>query len=415
MFKRISMKKINIPALIVTVIYPLFIAFLAIYYAYSYGLHAFEILCMVITYYVCNISVGIGLHRLWAHGTYKTNKWVESILAVISAATLQGPILAWASDHIVHHMYTDQEKDPHSALKFKNKLVGFLWSHMGWMIFNAHQKKEIDRRAIVKLGRNKVVLWQFKNYWKIAIFMNTVVPLIIGWAIGGTLMYAISAFIFMGAGRALQQQATFCVNSFVHIQRFGTKKYYYGTARDIWWMFPFLLGENYHNFHHAFANDYRNGHKWYHADGHKWIIALMAKVGLAKDLVVTSDVRIKSMASEVHRKYLINRLDSIEEATKHIQMTALEKLKDAEKVILGLKKNLRNISLEKFKVAEKIVFDLKENLRILSEKTVGILHYVKALKSGIHNLEEKIVLELIARYEKLQRFALKLDIAAITA
>lgn len=66
-----------------------------------------------------------------------------------------------------------------------------------------------------------------------------------------------------------------------------------------------LLGENWHNFHHAFASDYRNGHKWYQFDVHKWIIALMEKVGLATDLVVTSDVRIKSMMEEVEKKLVL--------------------------------------------------------------------------------------------------------------
>lgn len=104
------------------------------------------------------------------------------------------------------------------------------------MILSDTAHKKIDRLALVKLGKNKIVLWQFKHYWKIAVFMNTIVPLALGYLIGGNIQYAISAFIFMGVGRAIQQQATFCVNSVVHINM-GTKKYYYGTARDIWWLF----------------------------------------------------------------------------------------------------------------------------------------------------------------------------------
>ena len=66
-------------------------------------------------------------------------------------------------------------------------------------------------------------MWQFKNYWKIALFMNFILPPFIGYIIGGNFQYAAGAFVFIGIARALQQQATFCVNSVVHF--FGSKKY----------------------------------------------------------------------------------------------------------------------------------------------------------------------------------------------
>jgi len=41
------------------------------------------------------------------------------------------------------------------------------------------------------------------------------------------------------------------------------------------------LGEGYHNFHHEFPNDYRNGIKWYHYDPTKWLIRAFEYAGLA--------------------------------------------------------------------------------------------------------------------------------------
>jgi stearoyl-CoA desaturase (delta-9 desaturase) len=133
-------------------------------------------------------------------------------------------------------------------------------------------------------------MWQFRNYWKIAVLVNTLLPFCIGYVIGGNLQYGVAGFVFIGIGRAIQQQATFCINSLVHF--FGSKKYVNGTAGDIPLLFFMFLGENWHNFHHAFPRDYRNGHKWYHLDAHKWIIALMEKLGLASNLVRTPKERI---------------------------------------------------------------------------------------------------------------------------
>ncbi len=385
---------INYPALFVIVIYPILLVIFAVIYGLEYGIGKFEIISMVATYYIVNISVGVGLHRLWSHGAFKTKKWVEFILACLTAGAAQMPILAWASEHMLHHKYTDEEKDPHSALKYKNKFIGFLWSHMGWMIFSDFKNKRIDRLAIAKLGRNKIVLWQFKNYWKLVMFMNIVVPLALGYIIGGNFKYALGAFIFMGFGRAIQQQATFCVNSVVHTD-IGGKDYYYGTARDIWWLFFLLLGENWHNFHHAFANDYRNGHKWYHLDIHKWIIALMSKIGLASDLVVTSSVRIDAMKNQVRKKTITNlkaKVDLIEKATKYIHSIASTKLKLTEESAI------------------KLANDIHKNLDNLIIKSKVIMGVTQDLKLKSDNIEEKLILVLYNKYDELRKAAQKLEI-----
>lgn len=102
--------------------------------------------------------------------------------------------------------------------------------------------------------------------------MNTIMPALVGYLI--------------------EQHATFSVNSLCHFV--GSKKYYKGTTGDIWWMALFLLGENWHNFHHAFPLDYRNGVKWYYFDVHKWIINVMSKLGLAWNLEVTPEIRIQA-------------------------------------------------------------------------------------------------------------------------
>ena len=44
------------------------------------------------------------------------------------------------------------------------------------------------------------------------------------------------------------------------------------------------FGEGYHNFHHAFQHDYRNGVKPWQFDPTKWCIWLLAKAGLVRHL-----------------------------------------------------------------------------------------------------------------------------------
>ena len=95
---------------------------MAIFYSLQYGVGLFELTLFVVTYYGANISVGLGLHRLWSHASYKANKVVEALLMLVSAGTLQGPAIAWASDHKFHHAFADTDRDPHTPLKYKNKI-----------------------------------------------------------------------------------------------------------------------------------------------------------------------------------------------------------------------------------------------------------------------------------------------------
>lgn len=337
-------KNLNIQAFSVLVIYPLILVALVAHYGFFYELSWSHLIMAVSGYYVSNITVGIGLHRLWSHSAYKANKYLEFVLMVLSAGTLQGPILSWASNHFKHHTYTDTEKDPHTPQKFKDSPIkGFLWSHIVWMLEGDGSYKSIDRVTMVKLGRNEILKFQLKHYWKLAFFVLVILPSVIGYFIGGTFFSAYTVFLFVGVGRALQQQATFCVNSACHF--FGNKKYYNGTAGDIWWLALFLLGENWHNFHHAFPSDYRNGVKWYHFDVHKWIIYLFSKIGLAYDLNITNETRIQAKVEHTEKQNIEvtkNKLCILQNKVNDLFQTLQEKCCELESSSASVKNMMKN-------------------------------------------------------------------------
>jgi stearoyl-CoA desaturase (delta-9 desaturase) len=65
------------------------------------------------------------------------------------------------------------------------------------------------------------------------------------------------------------------------------------TARDNWFLAILTYGEGYHNFHHLFQSDYRNGIRWWQYDINKWFIATCAWLGMAKNLKRTPDFKIQ--------------------------------------------------------------------------------------------------------------------------
>ena len=77
--------------------------------------------------------------------------------------------------------------------------------------------------------------------------------------------------------------STFTINSLCHMvgSQPYTKK---DSSRDSWLVSFVSFGEGYHNFHHAYARDFRNGPKWYNFDPSKWIIYTLSLIGLTTNL-----------------------------------------------------------------------------------------------------------------------------------
>jgi stearoyl-CoA desaturase (delta-9 desaturase) len=66
----------------------------------------------------------------------------------------------------------------------------------------------------------------------------------------------------------------------------------------------FTFGEGYHNYHHEFQHDYRNGVKPWEWDPTKWLIWTFSKIGLTSglrraraDLVSSSEANVRKIGT----------------------------------------------------------------------------------------------------------------------
>ena len=90
----------------------------------------------------------------------------------------------------------------------------------------------------------------------------------------------------------VNHHVTFFINSLAH--GWGQQPYTdQNTSRDNPILAFFTYGEGYHNFHHLFASDYRNGIRWWQWDPTKWLIRSMSMMGLASKLRITPSVAIE--------------------------------------------------------------------------------------------------------------------------
>ena len=239
-------------------------------YGYSWGMGLFFFLFL----WANGLSITAGYHRLWSHNTYKAHPVLRLFFALFGAAALQNSALVWCSGHRRHHRHVDDiEQDPYSAKK------GLWFSHIGWML-REYDSASDDFSNAKDLQRDPIVAWQHKHYLVIAISMNFVPPILMGWILGDIL----GGLLLLGVLRlVVSHHTTFFINSLAHF--WGKQPYTdENTARDNGLLALVTYGEGYHNFHHMFQKDYRNGARWWQFDPTKWLISAGTWVGLTSDL-----------------------------------------------------------------------------------------------------------------------------------
>src|SRR5439155_14850180 len=104
---------------------------------------------------------------------------------------------------------------------------------------------------------------------------------------------ALGAFLIGGIARVVVlHHSTFLINSACYT--IGRQPYSRTcTARDCLLMALLTFGEGYHNYHHEFPYDYRNGVKRWQFDPTKWLIWILSKIGLTSDLRKVSTEKIR--------------------------------------------------------------------------------------------------------------------------
>jgi stearoyl-CoA desaturase (Delta-9 desaturase) len=280
-------------------------------YLYIESFNPWFILLFAFFYVASLVSITGGYHRLFSHKAYEAHWSLRLFYALFGAAAFQQSILKWAGDHRVHHRFVDTDQDPYNINR------GFWYAHMLWMFLDDGRRDEPSyQRYTMDLKRDKIVMWQDKYYVPLAIFMGFGLPTLIGMAMGS----ALGGLLFGGFLRlVIGHHVTFFINSLCHM--WGKQTYTdTNTAKDSFVLALFTFGEGYHNFHHFFHNDYRNGVKWYSWDPTKWAINGAKWLGLADKLQRVSKVEIeKARMAMVEQRLLQNATGRMDSFYNHLQ------------------------------------------------------------------------------------------------
>lgn len=353
-----------------------------IWYTINYGISLAEISILFFMYLASGLSITAGYHRLFSHRSHSASWPLRLFYAIFGAAAFQNSAIKWCSDHRRHHLKTDSEEDPYSILK------GFFWAHMGWVMIS---EKEQRIENVEDLQSDPILLWQDKHIFKIGGFAGIILPGLVGILLIGGVSGFLGGLIWGGLLRlVIVHHGTFLINSGAHYwgkQNYSTKN----TSRDSPILSLLTFGEGYHNFHHTFQADYRNGHKWYHWDPTKWWIRFFSIIKITKNLHkipswTIEDAKMKTSFEHKDKKVIdsTNKDDfkkRLDECT--LQMRTI--LKDLTKRRLEYKnaRKIRKLELKetwnKKKMAMKLkIKDARKNLVLVRIEFKNLMKEMKS-------------------------------------
>lgn len=251
---------------------PLATAVAVPWYVLTRGATWAEIAACLGMWALTGLSVTAGYHRLFTHRAYEAPAPVRAVFAVVGAAAYENSVISWAAAHRYHHRHVDSDDDPYNARE------GFWYSHVGWIMIEGPKHDDTDN--VPDLWKDPILRWQHRHPILIGTVFNLATTVALGLLTGRMLGMFVFALLLR---LVMTQHFTFLINSAAHM--WGSQPYSSAhSARDNWLLSFFTFGEGYHNYHHSFQADYRNGPRLYNWDPSKWLIWMLARLGLASNL-----------------------------------------------------------------------------------------------------------------------------------
>jgi stearoyl-CoA desaturase (delta-9 desaturase) len=193
---------------------------------------------------------------------------MQFLLALVGAFGVQKGVLWWASQHRIHHRYSDTPLDPHSPMH-----RSFLYSHSGWFLDVRNRDAEIH--LVPDLARFPELRWL--DDWNLLVGAGFGIAV---WAIFGW-----SGFFWgFSVSTILIWHAIHGIGSFGH--RFGGYRRFptADNSRNKWFLGIALLGDGWHNNHHYYPASARHGFVWWEVDIVYYGLWLFERLGLIWDV-----------------------------------------------------------------------------------------------------------------------------------
>ncbi len=326
-------------------------------YAFFYGIDWYQWMLFLGLFLATGLSITLGYHRLYSHRSFQAKWPVRFFVLLFGAASFEGSAIGWASDHRHHHKHVDHDEDPYDIRK------GFFHAHIGWLLIKFQPERPLDN--VKDLLSDPLCRWQDRYLVPLAFLIGFGLPTALG-ALHGGWIGALGGFLVGGVARVVAvQQMTFFINSLCHMV--GDRPYSVRcTARDSWIMALFTFGEGYHNFHHEFQHDYRNGVKPWQWDPTKWTIWVLHRIGLVSSLKRVPSEKILLAELVAAQQRIHSHLSRVPVGTSMCRIAAAwhECLQQVSASLSAYREELSVAIEEKKRLSKEALLSIRRELRL---------------------------------------------------
>ncbi|KAH8409747.1 hypothetical protein KR222_003684 [Zaprionus bogoriensis] len=255
------------------------------------------------------LGVTVGVHRLWAHRTFKANGRLRVLLMLCQTLAGQGSIYSRVQAHRLHHAKFRQDEDPYYSK------TGFLYAQLhGNLLKYSRQQEDLLRDVNMSdIEADGIVMFQKRYYVLLYIVLNVLLSVNTPFQYFGEPL-SVSMFV----GFWLRSLIVLNVGNLVNSSHFvwGIHKDFKPTDSN---SIFFITKSFWPQFHYLLPNDYQSGEFGDYATGSgTTMIRVFAALDWATDLRIISSTAVRSgLTVAVETKRLI--AECIEEQAKKEQ------------------------------------------------------------------------------------------------
>lgn len=246
-------------------------------------------------YLMTGLGGTVGFHRYFTHKSFETTLPIKILLAIFGSMAAEGPLIYWVATHRRHHQYSDHPGDSHSPNltgdSLWEKLKGFWQGHIGWLL----SEDPTNPLLFAKDWVRDPVISQVNRLYFLWIFLGLALPTVVGGGFTGSWQGAFHGFIWGGLVRMfVVLHYSYGINSICHLWGRRPYKTTEQSTNNVWLGIPTLVGEAWHNNHHAFPDSAQFGLKLWQIDLGYGLIRTLERMKLVWNVKVPSQARLQS-------------------------------------------------------------------------------------------------------------------------
>ena len=151
----------------------------AVFFIYT-DQYMFFVYAFLLAYVLMHILHNVGLHRYFAHNSFKTSKVWHIFLSLTTPLACAGSPYGYAMAHRAHHIFSDTEKDPHYK-----KIGIFNVSFFRWNL------KSVPLRVMASLNEKWILVGH--NYYVLIILLTYSILIFLDFKLG--LLYNVTVLL----------------------------------------------------------------------------------------------------------------------------------------------------------------------------------------------------------------------------